>query len=314
MQKKPSHSKGQYFNPDQVLAQHGKSFYWARFFLGKEPSQKATHLYGFCRYLDDIADSQEKDRLEKLLQIKKTINQIDELNNLPPEIATFLKLNDGNRSGILSANDLLEGLISDQDDVLITDEEELIQYSYQVAGSVGLMMAPILKAKNKKSFPFAIDLGIAMQLTNIARDVKEDAIYGRRYIPGILCNSMTPDEIFVSANGDDPQGREAIKKSINHVLTIAEKYYNSGLSGLTYLPIRNHIAIGIAAIIYRQIGRKLMKSGTQWWQGREIVSFTEKFIYSFFIITTLFSRLKSYPSHNKSLHFHLKKFQNINES
>ena len=314
MKIKPSGLKTQYSSPDQVLAQHGKSFYWARFFLGKESSQKATHLYGFCRYLDDIADGHEKDRLDKLLQIQNNINLGSKSHNLPPQIDSFLKLNDGNRSGISSANDLLDGLISDQNDILIRDEGELIQYSYQVAGTVGLMMAPILDAKNNKSFSFAIDLGIAMQLTNIARDVKEDAIYGRRYIPKTLCRAMTPDEILISASGNDPQGREIIKKSINHILTIAEEYYDSGLSGLAYLPIRNHIAIGIAAIIYRQIGRKLVKRGTRWWQGRQIVSIAEKFIYSFFIIITLFSRLKSYPIHNKSLHIHLKRFQNINGS
>ncbi|MDG1886812.1 MAG: squalene/phytoene synthase family protein, partial [Alphaproteobacteria bacterium] len=135
MKIKPNGSKGLYFSSDQVLAQHGKSFYWARFFLGKECSQKATHLYGFCRYLDDIADGHDKDRLDKLLQIKNNINLGSKSHNLPPQIDSFLKLNGGNRSGILSANDLLEGLISDQNDVLISDEGELIQYSYQVAGT-----------------------------------------------------------------------------------------------------------------------------------------------------------------------------------
>ena len=210
--------------------------------------------------------------------------------------------------------ELIDGINSDISFKRYKNNQELLRYCYKVAGVVGLMMVKALDIKEKEAKYFAIDLGIAMQLTNIARDVKEDAIYGRRYIPKTLCRAMTPDEILISASGNDPQGREIIKKSINHILTIAEEYYDSGLSGLAYLPIRNHIAIGIAAIIYRQIGRKLVKRGTRWWQGRQIVSFAEKFIYSFFIIITLFSRLKSYPIHNKSLHLHLKRFQNINGS
>ena len=304
----PSSPETDDYDPDQLLAQHGKSFYWARYFLGDEPSKNATQLYAFCRYLDDIADSQGTDNLENLLEIKKNIDSSAKANIKNPQINAFLKLYKENKFDLSAAKDLLDGLISDQNDVHISDENALIQYSYQVAGTVGLMMAPILNAENEAAFPFAVDLGIAMQLTNIARDVLEDAEYGRRYIPGILCNEMTPKEILSSANKDDPQGRVIIIASIDHILAVAEKYYDSGLSGLTYLPVRNHIAIGIAAIVYRQIGRQLQKLGTQWWNGRQIISVVGKFVHSFRVIGTLFNRLQVLPKHDKTLHLPLKRF------
>jgi phytoene synthase len=174
------------------------------------------------------------------------------------------------------------------------------------------MMAAILNAQSKQAFPFAIDLGIAMQLTNIARDVLEDAENHRRYIPGDLCNDMTPKEILASVHNNEILPREIIKLSINQILHIAEKYYDSGLLGLSYLPARNHIAIGIAAIIYRQIGRKLLKKGTQWWTGRQVVGIFEKLIYSFLVIPALLNRLKTLPEHDATLHIPLKRFQYVN--
>jgi phytoene synthase len=296
------------YDPNQLLAQHGKSFYWARYFLGDEPSKNATQLYAFCRYLDDIADSKGTGNLEKLLEIKNNIEPLAKANIKNPQINAFLKLYNENKFDLSAVKDLLDGLISDQNDVQISDENVLIQYSYQVAGTVGLMMAPILNAENEEAFPFAVDLGIAMQLTNIARDVLEDAEYGRRYIPGILCNEMTPKEILSSASKDGSLGRITIIASIDHILAIAEKYYDSGLLGLTYLPVRNHIAIGIAAIVYRQIGRQLQKFGTQWWNGRQVISLVGKLVHSFCVIGTLFNRLQVLPKHDKTLHLPLKRF------
>ena len=93
---------------------------------------------------------------------------------------------------------------------------------------------------------------------------------------------------------------------------MAEKYYASGLLGLSYLPARNHLAIGIAAIIYRQIGRKLLKLGTQWWMGRQVIGMFEKIIYSFLVIPTLFKRFRELPDHDTTLHIPLKRFLYVN--
>ena len=298
-------------NPDRLLERHGKSFHWARYFLGKEAAKKATRLYAFCRYLDDIADDTQYDNQDELLDIKNSLNSASNLDDKDPRIESFKKLHKIVNFNLSAVNDLIDGLITDQKDVCINNEELLIQYAYQVAGTVGLMMASILNAQSKRAFPFAIDLGIAMQLTNIARDVLEDAENHRRYIPGVFCNDMPPKEILAGAFDNDLLTREMIKSSINQILHIAEKYYDSGLLGLSYLPVRNHLAIGIAAIIYRQIGRKLLKKGTQWWTGRQVVGIFEKLIYSFLVIPALFNRLKTLPEHDPTLHIPLKRFLHV---
>ena len=302
------------YNPDKLLARHGKSFHWARYFLGKEVAEQATQLYAFCRYLDDIADDTEYNNQDELLDIKNSLNSASNLDDKDPRIESFKKLHKIVNFNLSAVNDLIDGLITDQKDVCINNEELLIQYAYQVAGTVGLMMASILNAQSKRAFPFAIDLGIAMQLTNIARDVLEDAENHRRYIPGVFCNDMPPKEILAGAFDNDLLTREIIKSSINQILHIAEKYYDSGLLGLSYLPIRNHLAIGIAAIIYRQIGRKLLKKGTQWWTGRQVVGIFEKLIYSFLVIPALFNRLKTLPEHDPTLHIPLKRFLHVNNN
>ena len=301
-------------NPDRLLERHGKSFHWARYFLGKEAAKKATRLYAFCRYLDDIADDTQYDNQAELLDIKNSLNSASNLADKDPRIESFKKLHKIVNFNLSAINDLIDGLITDQKDVCINNEELLIQYAYQVAGTVGLMMASILNAQSKRAFPFAIDLGIAMQLTNIARDVLEDAENHRRYIPGIFCNDMPPKEILAGAFDNDLLCREIIISSINHILHIAEKYYDSGLLGLSYLPVRNHLAIGIAAIIYRQIGRKLLNKGTQWWTGRQVVGIFEKLIYSFLVIPALFNRLKLLPEHDPTLHIPLKRFLHVNSN
>ena len=157
------------------IKSEGKSFYWASFFLPKKNRIAASRLYSICRYLDDVADNS---KLDTSSQIKNIFNQIKE--NESSEINIFFKKNNINLSIL---KDLIDGLISDQQNVRVTDEKELIDYSYKVAGTVGLMMLPIINTKDAEARKHAIDLGIAMQLTNIARDVYEDAKMNRLYLP-----------------------------------------------------------------------------------------------------------------------------------
>ena len=295
---------------NDILARYGKSFHWARRFLGTRASDQSTSLYAFCRYLDDIADNENN--LDKLLKVKNFLIKQDKKCSVHPYVDSFVRLSKEINIPEYAPQDLLSGLISDQGEVLIPNEASLIKYSYQVAGTVGLMMASVLGASNQKSLAFAIDLGIAMQLTNIARDVLEDASNNRRYLPGTWCNNTGPKEILDCAKKIEAKETANISSAINRVLILAERYYQSGISGLRYLPIRNHLAIGIAAIVYRLIGRRLMKQGTMWWNGREVIGSGRKVTHSFLVMTTLISRFKKYPAHNVDLHIHLREF--LNES
>ena len=233
------------------IKSEGKSFYWASFFLPKKNRIAASRLYSVCRYLDDMADNS---KLDTSSQIKNIFNQIKE--NESSEINIFFKKNNINL-GILK--DLIDGLISDQQNVRVTDEKELIDYSYKVAGTVGLMMLPIINTKDAEARKHAIDLGIAMQLTNIARDVYEDAKMNRLYLPKEWLGQVSISDLI--DNKLDDQKKRLIELSIKNLIELSDKFYANGFSGMKFIPLRTRLAIFFAAKIYKGIGEKIKSGG-----------------------------------------------------
>ncbi|MFQ3206160.1 MAG: phytoene synthase [Glaciecola sp.] len=257
-------------NPTALLKKHGKSFNFARFFLGSDTGIAAARLYRFCRIVDDIADENE-DKVDAAQQLTLLKQQIVQNQKTDPIIGDFLALCSEYGIDRNHGITLIEGVSQDLIPLALASEKMLIQYAYRVAGVVGLMMAPILGAK-KVGYAFAVDLGIGMQLTNIARDVMEDAQMQRRYIPADWVGALSAEQIANSELAD----REVVQKAIQSLLQLAETYYQSGLSGLYYLPARNRRAIAVAAFVYRDIGRKLLSNHCIYWQGRVIVSTPRK--------------------------------------
>ena len=233
------------------IKSEGKSFYWASFFLPKKNRIAASRLYSICRYLDDVADNS---KLDTSSEIKNIFNQIKE--NESSEINIFFKKNNINL-GILK--DLIDGLISDQQNVRVTDEKELIDYSYKVAGTVGLMMLPIINTKDAEARKHAIDLGIAMQLTNIARDVYEDAKMNRLYLPREWLGQVSISDLI--DNKLDDQKKKLIELSIKNLIELSDKFYANGFSGMKFIPLRTRLAIFFAAKIYKGIGEKIKSGG-----------------------------------------------------
>ncbi len=233
------------------IKSEGKSFYWASFFLPKKNRIAASRLYSICRYLDDVADNS---KLDTSSQIKNIFNQIKE--NESSEINIFFKKNNINLSIL---KDLIDGLISDQQNVRVTDEKELIDYSYKVAGTVGLMMLPIINTKDAEARKHAIDLGIAMQLTNIARDVYEDAKMNRLYLPKEWLGQVSISDLM--DNKLDDQKKKFIELSIKNLIELSDKFYANGFSGMKFIPLRTRLAIFFAAKIYKGIGEKIKGSG-----------------------------------------------------
>ena len=233
------------------IKSEGKSFYWASFFLPKKNRIAASRLYSICRYLDDVADNS---KLDTSSQIKNIFNQIKE--NESSEINIFFKKNNINL-GILK--DLIDGLISDQQNVRVTDEKELIDYSYKVAGTVGLMMLPIINTKDAEARKHAIDLGIAMQLTNIARDIYEDAKMNRLYLPKEWLGQVSISDLI--DNKLDDQKKRLIELSIKNLIELSDKFYANGFSGMKFIPLRTRLAIFFAAKIYKGIGEKIKNGG-----------------------------------------------------
>lgn len=295
-------------NPEKILATSGESFFWARRFLGKKMGHDAAVLYSFCRVLDDMADGDLPDGFEHLSSIQASLEK-GEWNDHALLRHHAPMVNEYNLPKDVIAS-LVEGLMDDQaDEVLLPDEESLIQYAYKVAGTVGLLMCEILNNSDPKAKPHAVDLGIAMQLTNIARDVVEDARMGRRYLPGSWVGNMSPEDILDAAL--DPYGPDGVQitRAVERLLDLAESYYASGRAGLAYLPARAHFSIGVAAKVYRQIGRQLLRSKDSWHGKRQVTSKGSKMLCTFRATANLARRLPyARRPHNTELHTWLKPY------
>ena len=289
--------------PEQSLARNGRSFNWAKWFLGNEMGKSAAQLYSFCRLLDDMADGDIPDGQTRLVAVR------DGLLTSNPTADRALTafdpfMQDKNIDGDVVLA-LIDGLLADQNVVAMNNEDELLRYAYRVAGTVGLMMCKVLNCHNPAALAHAIDLGIAMQLTNIARDVLEDASMGRRYLPASWVENMTADEILATSRSQNTARIEIIANGVNRLLALAEVYYTSGRQGLTYLPLRAHISIAVARQVYRQIGVQLKKRDTSWQDGRQHTNMLSKFVCTSQAMESLVLRLSKRPEHNKNLHFAL---------
>ncbi len=259
-------------NSSADLRKEGKSFYWASFFLPKSYKENAGTLYSICRYFDDIADKYSEDQT---VYLKNSIEEISTNNNNIVNI--FLQKNKINN---LIFIDLIKGLILDQKKIRIQNKEELIKYSYHVAGTVGLMMSKIIGVKHDKAAQSAIDLGIGMQLTNIARDVYEDSKMKRIYLPA----NWIPD--ISLKNLADPHNKtsekdEIISNAIHEVICLSDKFYENGFAGLKYIPLSSRLGIFIAANIYRGIGIKIKSNKKKYLRKRVYLNLLEKSIITF---------------------------------
>mgnify|MGYP001467171093 FL=1 len=215
------------------LATYAKSFNWAGFFLPKKTYKKCSALYDFCRVVDNIADN--KNALEvKLTKFKEFKDNFENKNFSDPIIKSIWDLIYENNISTKIIHDLFDGINSDiKEQVKLNTKKELLIYSYRVAGTVGLMMAKILKVDKKNSLKSAIDLGIAMQLTNISRDVIEDLNNNRIYI----------DQNF-----------ENIKSTIQ----LSEEFYENSFYSIKEIPLSFRFSILVARRVYRKIGYKIL--------------------------------------------------------
>ncbi len=249
----------------KTLAIYGKSFRFAGAFLSRLQLQQAARLYHFCRCIDDIADESDCafTAYKELHLLKQQLAINDTSDN--PMLNDFKRLQAELQLPISWPNALIDGVLADTKPFTIEQQADLIRYAYQVAGVVGLMMCPIIRASDG-GHPFAVDLGIAMQLTNIARDIFEDAHLDRCYLPVEWCN-CTPTEII--ANESETQ--EKVKLAIKRLLDLADHYYASGQVGFHFLPLRSRLAIAIASKVYRHIGKKIRRRDYCYWQGRVFV-------------------------------------------
>ena len=229
------------------LSIHAKSFNWAGFFLPKNVYHDCSKLYAFCRVLDDLVDEKTnlELRIERFNEIKNILKKTYEpdyddkkvldQNKHGVIVKDMIVLVDNNNIKRIVLDDLIEGVGSDlRRKVYLRSVKDVLVYSYKVAGTVGLMMAKILNVNDTRSLKGAIDLGIAMQLTNIARDVIEDQKMNRQYIK--------PDF-----------------ENIKATLKLADMFYQSSFTSIKKIPFKYRFAIIVARRVYRQIGRKIIQ-------------------------------------------------------
>jgi phytoene synthase len=264
------------------LSVYAKSFSWAGYFLPKETFKKCSALYDFCRVADNIADDdgEIENKKKKFNQFENDFNQkkfddpiIKNIWGLIEEFNISLKI----------VQDLLIGIKSDiSEKVKLNSKKDLLIYSYRVAGTVGLMMAKIFKVNKKSSLNSAIDLGIAMQLTNISRDVIEDSKNNRFYI----------NESF---------------KEISSTIKLADTFYKNSFYSIKDIPISFRFSILVARRIYRKIGHKILsKKNLENYQnsGKIYVSNAEKVLETFLSIFDLIKLCFSYKKDDQIQHDH----------
>ena len=272
------------------LSVYAKSFNWAGFFLPKETYKKCSALYDFCRVADNIADDDEKVEVKKK-KFDQFENDFNQKNFEDPIIKNMWNLIEEFNISQKIIQDLLVGIKSDiKDKVQLNCKKDLLIYSYRVAGTVGLMMAKILKVDKKNSLKSAIDLGIAMQLTNISRDVIEDSKNNRFYI----------SENF-----------EEISSTIN----LADAFYENSFYSIQDIPISLRFSILVARRIYRKIGHKILnKKNLENYRnsGKIYVSNVEKILETLLSIFDLIKLSLNYKKNDQMQHDHILINEEIN--
>ena len=260
-------SRAVYAAADGLLAQRGHSFHWARRLLSVQHAERATRLYGFCRRIDDVADeATDAASAHAALAVIRQALQTGASDDA--ETADMLQLMQTCSIDPAIPLELMRGVEGDLGEVRVADMEELLRYCYRVAGTVGLMMTAALDVTAPEALPHAIDLGIAMQLTNICRDVREDAVLGRRYLPATLVGPLEP----VALVDPTTSVRATVTHALRMLLEAADRHYASGEQGLRYLPAGASAGILVAARVYRGIGTVLREREFDCWSSRAKVS------------------------------------------
>ena len=219
------------------LSIYAKSFNWAGFFLPKRTYKNCSYLYDFCRVVDNIADDEDEIEIKKI-KFQKFVNDFKQKNFEDPIIQNMWNIINEFNISLEIIYDLFDGIESDiKQNVKIDTRKDLLIYCYRVAGTVGLMMAKILNVSKKQSLKSAIDLGIAMQLTNISRDVIEDSKKNRSYINGNF-------------------------EEINSTIKLADTFYKNSFYSIREIPLSFRFSILVARRIYRKIGYKILKKKT----------------------------------------------------
>lgn len=266
-----------------------KTFSLAARFFPAELQDAAARVYAWCRTCDDQIDQHDESRSpsEILAELRtETQSVFDQKRPHSPAFEAFQEAVLRYEIPREYAFDLLDGMEMDVRATTYETLEELELYCYRVAGTVGLMMSHALTLSDHRALAQACNLGIAMQLTNIARDIREDALNQRVYLPlswlreaGLLSAGQTPDQAVLSAL-TTPQGRAGLYAVTNRLLGRADEHYRLGNQGILSLPLRSALAVACASRLYRAIGQRILKHGPDALLTRSVVPRAQQLVYS----------------------------------
>ncbi|XZE51599.1 phytoene/squalene synthase family protein [Planctomycetaceae bacterium SH139] len=244
-----------------TIEEHSRSFSLATRFLPPHVRDDVKALYAWCREVDNAVDeAASKSEASKALSMLK-----EDISRIATGEATLHPASEWLKPLILQrgvnpehALELIAGMELDLNGFQVGTASDLRRYCYHAAGTVGLMMVRLLGASDPRADAHAVALGTAMQMTNIARDVREDAELGRSYLPGIQ-RPLTCEQTEIAT-------------AVKQVLHSAESEYRIAIDGLKYLPRDCRRAIHLALVYYREIGRQIKRNNFSVMAGRTIVS------------------------------------------
>jgi phytoene synthase len=259
-----------------VFRHKARTFWWASRLLPPSVRDDAATVYAFCRMVDDMGDEAD-DPSAAELALEVLSNEVEGRTQPRPIVAELRAAAERLALPMDAAAELIAGVRGDLGLVRMADDADLVRYCYRVASTVGLMMCGVLGVRCREALPHAIDLGIAMQLTNICRDVAEDAARGRVYLPADRLRSAGIDPEDVVRRKADP---ERVSHVVRSVLALADRYYRSADGGMRDIPWRFRPAILVASRTYRAIGVRLRRRRPHAAAVRTVVPWPQKLAWS----------------------------------
>lgn len=260
-----------------TFAGKARTFHWAALLLPRAARDDAAVVYAFCRLVDDTAD-EAADPASARPALDRLQAEVCGQRPARPLVAAFREVAERVGLPLQSASELIRGARSDLEPVCMPDDAALLVYCYRVASTVGLMMSAVFGVRSAAALPHAVDLGVAMQLTNIARDVADDAALGRVYLPATRLHraGVSPARLL-----DGTADRRAVANAVREILDLAELYYRSADDGMRDLPWRMRQAVLVASRVYRAIGVQLRRRGCDALAGRTVVPLAGKLLWTF---------------------------------
>lgn len=250
---------------EEVMAKAGKTFHQAARLLPATVRTQVILLYAFCRTVDDIADDPRSPVQERRAALERLLGSLESADMEALSRSGWSLGDHPRRLGCAAV--LVRAALGDLQQVQPRTENEVLAYAFGVAGSVGLLMADVLRA-DPKGLGAAVALGCAMQLTNICRDVAEDARQGRVYLPASLVEKAA---VLQALAGHDAQAAHAVREATYRLLACAEALYEAAYDGMWTLPGRVRWSILVAALCYREIGVQVASNVDRSWQTRTVV-------------------------------------------